>query len=164
MGRLFLCKSFSELEAGGFFMPCTAWAVIRLLRRHGIDPSGKNAAVLGRSSTVGRPLAHMLSCMDATVALAHSKTADIAKTLSGCELIVSAIGKARWVKAGMIPPGAVVVDVGTNSDENGIFCGDVDYEAVSKIASAVSPVPGGVGPVTLACLLENIVTAFERNA
>ncbi|MDD2773629.1 MAG: bifunctional 5,10-methylenetetrahydrofolate dehydrogenase/5,10-methenyltetrahydrofolate cyclohydrolase [Elusimicrobiales bacterium] len=164
MGRLFLCKTPAELEAGGFFMPCTAWAVIRLLRRHGINPSGRNAAVLGRSSTVGRPLAHMLSCLDATVTLAHSKTADIAKTLSGCELVVSAVGKARWVKADMLRPGAVVVDVGTNSDENGVFCGDVDYDAARETASAISPVPGGVGPVTLACLLENIVSAFEKSA
>ena len=163
MGRLFLCKNFSEIEKGGFFAPCTALAVVRLLQYHKVEFSGKKAAVLGRSSTVGRPLAHMFSCLDATVTLCHSRTPDMAKTLAGADILASAIGKARWVKKEMLPPGAIVADVGTNSDENGVFCGDVDYAAVEPVVSAISPVPGGVGPVTLACLLENIVLAFERN-
>jgi len=164
MGRLFLCKNFSEIERGGFFAPCTAMAVVKLLRYHKVEFSGKRAAVLGRSSTVGRPLAHMLSCLDATVTLCHSRTPDMAATLANSHIIASAIGKARWVKKEMVPSGAIVADVGTNSDANGVFCGDVDYAAVEPIAAAISPVPGGVGPVTLACLLENIVISFERNA
>ncbi|MFA5162175.1 MAG: bifunctional 5,10-methylenetetrahydrofolate dehydrogenase/5,10-methenyltetrahydrofolate cyclohydrolase [Elusimicrobiales bacterium] len=162
MGRLFLCKNFGEIERGGFFAPCTAMAVVRLLRHHGIEISGKKAAVAGRSSTVGRPLAHMLVCLDATVTVCHTRTPDIASVFKSADMVISAAGKARWVRADMLRPGTVVADVGTNTDENGVFCGDVDYAAAEPLAAAITPVPGGVGPVTLACLLENIVSAFER--
>ncbi|WP_424244977.1 methylenetetrahydrofolate dehydrogenase (NADP+)/methenyltetrahydrofolate cyclohydrolase [Elusimicrobium posterum] len=162
MGRLFMCKSWDEVSAMQGFAPCTAMAVMRLLEFHKIDLKGKEVAVLGRSATVGKPLAHMVSCKDATVKICHSRTADITASLSQEAIVISAIGKARFLKDTMIPEGIVVVDVGTNQDENGVFCGDVDYEPVSKKAASVSPVPGGVGPITLACLLENIIISGER--
>ncbi|HOX21986.1 MAG TPA: bifunctional methylenetetrahydrofolate dehydrogenase/methenyltetrahydrofolate cyclohydrolase, partial [Elusimicrobiales bacterium] len=130
---------------------------------HEVGLSGARVAVIGRSATVGRPLAHMLSCLDATVTLCHSRTIDLPRVLKSCDIIISAIGKARWLEKDMLPEGATIVDVGTNTDEKGVFCGDVDFEAVAPQAEAITPVPGGVGPVTLACLLEHIVAAAEAN-
>ena len=161
MGRLFIAKKFSEIENGGFFVPCTALAVIRLLRFHGIDPAGLNVAVAGRSSVVGRPLAQMLVALDATVTVCHTRTRNIAEVFRRADLVVTAAGKAKWLKPELLPPGATVIDVGTNFDENGRMCGDADYAALEAYAAAVSPVPGGVGPVTLACLLEAAVRAAE---
>ncbi|HAN03888.1 MAG TPA: bifunctional methylenetetrahydrofolate dehydrogenase/methenyltetrahydrofolate cyclohydrolase [Elusimicrobia bacterium] len=161
MGRLFIAKKFSEIENGGFFSPCTALAVIRLLRFHGIDPAGMNIAVAGRSSVVGRPLAQMLVALDATVTVCHTRTKNIAEVFKRADLVVTAAGKAKWLKPELLPPGAVVIDVGTNFDENGRMCGDADYAALEPSAAAVSPVPGGVGPVTLACLIEAAVRAAE---
>ncbi|PKM98484.1 MAG: bifunctional methylenetetrahydrofolate dehydrogenase/methenyltetrahydrofolate cyclohydrolase [Elusimicrobia bacterium HGW-Elusimicrobia-3] len=161
MGRLFIAKKFSEIENGGFFSPCTALAVIRLLRFHGIDPAGMNIAVAGRSTVVGRPLAQMLLALDATVTVCHTRTRNIAKVFRRADLVVTAAGKAKWLKPELLPPGATVIDVGTNFDENGRMCGDADYAALEPAAAAVSPVPGGVGPVTLACLLEAAVRAAE---
>lgn len=163
MGRLFLCKNFREIAAAGLFVPCTALAVVRLMRHHEITISGARIAVVGRSSTVGKPLAHMLSCLDATVTLCHSRTVDLPQVLKTCDIVISAIGKARWLKPDMIKEGATVIDVGTNTDDKGIFCGDADFEALKPLASAITPVPGGVGPVTLSCLLENIIKAAEAN-
>lgn len=163
-GRLFLCKNFREIEEAGFFVPCTALAVIKLLREHKISVEGKRATVVGRSSVVGRPLAHMLSCLDATVTLCHSRTAGLPEILRSSQVVIAAVGKARWLKAGMISPGATVIDVGTNTDETGKFCGDVDFENVILTAGEASPVPGGVGPVTLACLIESTVKAAELNS
>lgn len=164
MGKLFLCKSLADVLKGGFFVSCTALAVIKLLAFAGVNPGGKRAVVIGRSGSVGRPLAHLLSCQDATVTLCHSKTRDLAEIMKGAGIIVSAVGKARWLKADMISLGVVIIDVGTNRDENGKFCGDVDFENVKGKASLISPVPGGLGPVTLACLMENIVSAAEQSA
>lgn len=163
MGRLFKANRYAEIETGDFFVPCTALAVTRLLRYHNIEASGRRITVIGRSATVGRPLAHMLACMDATVTLCHSRTPDIAARAREADILVSAVGKPRWIGADMVKPGAIVIDVGTNQDAAGKFCGDADYEAVSAVASAITPVPGGVGPVTLACLLENIVKSAERS-
>lgn len=160
MGRLFMCKNWKEVQSLDGFVPCTAMAVMRLLEFHNIDVAGKNVCVIGRSGTVGRPLAHMLVCKDATVTICHSKTKNLADVLNKADIIISAIGKARFVTENMVRDGAIVIDVGTNQDENGVFCGDVDYDNVIKKAD-VSPVPGGVGPVTLACLLENIVISAE---
>jgi len=167
MGRLFIAKKFSEIEGGGYFVPCTALAVIRLLRFHGIKPAGMNIAVAGRSAVVGRPLAHMLTALDATVTLCHTRTKDIAAVFRNSDLVITAIGKAKWLKKEMLPPGMTLIDVGTNFDENGKMCGDADFEDIKQTAAAATPVPGGVGPVTLACLLEASVTAAElaaRNA
>ncbi|MFH1619728.1 MAG: bifunctional 5,10-methylenetetrahydrofolate dehydrogenase/5,10-methenyltetrahydrofolate cyclohydrolase [bacterium] len=162
MGRLFLCKNFREIEDGDFFTPCTAMAVIRLMKQHGIAPAGKPVAVIGRSPTVGRPLAHMLSCMDATVTLCHSRTSRIEEILKSSRIIVTAVGKARWLTASMVSADTVVLDVGTNTDETGNLCGDSDFENLETKIAAISPVPGGVGPVTLALLLENTIKAAEK--
>ena len=161
MGRLFISKRFSEIENGGFFVPCTALAVIRLMRFHNIDPAGMNIAVAGRSAVVGRPLAHMLTALDATVTVCHTRTGNIAGVFRSADLVITAAGKARWLKRELLPAGAAEIDVGTNFDENGRMCGDADFEDLKGTAAAVSPVPGGVGPVTLACLLEATVRAAE---
>ncbi|MEK7722490.1 MAG: bifunctional 5,10-methylenetetrahydrofolate dehydrogenase/5,10-methenyltetrahydrofolate cyclohydrolase [Elusimicrobiota bacterium] len=161
MGRLFLAKKFSEVENGGYFSPCTALAVIRLMKFHGISPAGMNIAVVGRSAIVGRPLAHMLTALDATVTICHTRTKNTAEIFNRADIIITAVGKARWLKKELLPPGATVIDVGTNYDENSKMCGDADFEGLKGSAAAVSPVPGGVGPVTLACLIEASVRAAE---
>lgn len=161
MGRLFIAKKFSEIENGGFFSPCTALAVIRLLRFHGIDPAGMNIAVAGRSAVVGKPLAQMLVTLDATVTVCHTRTKNIAEVFKKADLVITAAGKAKWLKKELLPAGAAVIDVGTNFDEAGKMCGDADFEDLRGSAAAVSPVPGGVGPVTLACLIEAAVRAAE---
>lgn len=164
MGRLFLAKTWKEIEEGGFFVPCTALAVVKMMKHAGIDPAGREIAVVGRSAIVGRPAAHMLTCLDATVTLCHSRTRDINTALKRAEIVVTAIGKALWLKPDMIRPGATVIDVGTNIGPDGKMCGDADFAALAGTAGRVTPVPGGVGPVTLACLLEAAVTAAERRA
>jgi methylenetetrahydrofolate dehydrogenase (NADP+)/methenyltetrahydrofolate cyclohydrolase len=161
MGRLFIARKFTEIENGGFFSPCTALAVIRLMNFHGINPAGMNIAVAGRSSVVGRPLAQMLICLDATVTVCHTRTKNIADVFKRSDLVITAAGKTKWLTREMLSPGAVVIDVGTNFDENGRMCGDADFESLKGSAGAVSPVPGGVGPVTLACLIEAAVRAAE---
>ncbi|MDA8245105.1 MAG: bifunctional 5,10-methylenetetrahydrofolate dehydrogenase/5,10-methenyltetrahydrofolate cyclohydrolase [Elusimicrobia bacterium] len=161
MGRLFISKKFSEIENGGYFVPCTALAVVRLMRFHGIDPKGMNIAVAGRSAVVGRPLAQMLTALDATVTVCHTRTKDVASIFKAADLVVTAAGRAKWLKKDLLPPGAMVIDVGTNFDENGRMCGDADFEDLKGSAQAASPVPGGVGPVTLACLIEASVRAAE---
>ena len=162
MGKLFITKSMAEIESGDFFVPCTALAVIKMIKKYSMDISGANIAVAGRSSIVGRPLAHMLTSMDATVTLCHSKTKDIVSIFKNSDIIISAVGKARWIKADMIGENCALIDVGTNIDENGKMCGDIDFEDVKDKALSITPVPGGVGPVTLACLIENVVKAAER--
>ena len=161
MGRLFLCKNFSELEENCVFAPCTAWAAIRLLRANLFDIAGKKAAMIGRSAAVGRPLAHMLSCLDATVTLCHSRTKDLPGILRTSDIVVSATGQPKWIKGEMLSEGCVVLDVGINTDENDKLCGDVDFESVSQKVSMITPVPGGIGPVTLACIMENTLKAAE---
>ena len=161
MGRLFLAKKFSEVEEGGYFTPCTALAVIRLMKFHGINPAGMNIAVAGRSAVVGRPLAQMLTALDATVTMCHTRTKNTADIFKRADLVITAVGKAKWLKKELLPAGATVIDVGTNFDENGKMCGDADLEDLKGNAAAVSPVPGGVGPVTLACLIEASVRAAE---
>ena len=162
MGKLFLAKNIAEIEKGDFFVPCTALAVIKMIKKYAIDIKGANIVVAGRSSIVGRPLAHMLTSMDATVTLCHSKTKDIVSIFKKSDIIISAVGKARWIKADMIGENSLLIDVGTNIDKNGKMCGDIDFENVKDKVDYITPVPGGVGPVTLACLLENVVKAAER--
>lgn len=162
MGRLFISKNMDEISLGGFFVPCTALAVIKMIKKYSMDIKGANIAVVGRSSIVGRPLAHMLTSMDATVTLCHSKTKDLASIFKKSDMIISAIGKARWIKADMLPAHCAVIDVGTNIDENGKMCGDIDFENVKDKVESLTPVPGGVGPVTLACLIESVVKAAEN--
>ena len=161
MGRLFMCKTWQQVTQLKTFIPCCPLAVMRLLEYHKIVLEGKNIAVIGRSNTVGGPLAKMLTCANATVTLCHTKTKNLKEILLRQDIVISATGNAKFVKADMVAKKAVVIDVGTNLDENGKLCGDCDFEAISQI-NPISPVPGGVGPLTLANLLENIVLSAER--
>lgn len=147
------------------FVPATAAAVMVLLDEHGIPLAGQRAAVIGRSLVVGRPLAQLLVARDATVTLCHSRTRDLAEITREVDVLCVAVGRPRFLTADMVKPGGVVVDVGTNAVD-GKLVGDVDYAAVAAVAGAVSPVPGGVGPLTAVLLLENVVRAararYER--
>lgn len=145
------------------FAPCTPAGIMELLKRSDIDPTGKHAVVIGRSNIVGKPMAMLLLAANATVTVCHSKTKELAEITKQADILVAAVGKAKFIGADMVKEGAVVVDVGMNRDENGKLCGDVDFDEVSKVASAITPVPGGVGPMTITMLLENTLTAAERS-
>ena len=144
------------------FLPCTPAGVMELLHRSGIEVSGKECVVIGRSNIVGKPQAMLLLHENATVTVCHSKTRDLPSVCRRADILVSAVGKAKFVTANMVRNGAVVIDVGMNRDENGKLCGDVDFEPVSEKASYITPVPGGVGPMTITMLLKNTVTAAKR--
>ncbi|MBR2081984.1 MAG: bifunctional 5,10-methylenetetrahydrofolate dehydrogenase/5,10-methenyltetrahydrofolate cyclohydrolase [Elusimicrobiaceae bacterium] len=160
MGNLFLCKTWDEISALTGFVPCTAMAVIKLLEFHHIDLPGKEVSVIGRSSTVGRPLAHLLTCKNATVKICHRKT-DLPRAVKDADIICSAAGTPELLKADWIKPGATVIDISTNWHNNQLT-GDADPAALAAHGVNYSPVPGGVGPVTLAVLLENMVLSKER--
>ena len=140
-------------------VPCTPMGVMHLLREAGVPTKGARALVLGRSSIVGRPMASLLISADATVTVAHSRTQDLPAECRQADILVAAIGKPEFVKADWIKPGATIIDVGINRLPDGRLVGDVDFSKCSLIAGAITPVPGGVGPMTVACLLENTVTA-----
>ncbi|MBV1893394.1 MAG: bifunctional 5,10-methylenetetrahydrofolate dehydrogenase/5,10-methenyltetrahydrofolate cyclohydrolase [Ilumatobacteraceae bacterium] len=141
---------------------CTPLGVMRLLERYDIETSGKRAVVIGRSTLVGLPLSLLLARkgVDATVTMAHSRTADMAAVVREADIVVGAAGQARMITADMIKPGATVIDVGVSRTEDGIV-GDVDYEPVSDVAGWITPMPGGTGPMTIACLMENTLTAAQ---
>ena len=143
------------------FLPCTPAGIMELLARAGIEVSGKRCVVIGRSNIVGKPMAMLLLHQNGTVTICHSKTQDLASICREADILVAAVGKARFVTADMVKPGAVVIDVGMNRDENGKLCGDVDFAAVEPVASWITPVPGGVGPMTIAMLLKNTVAAAK---
>ena len=140
-------------------VPCTPLGVLKLLRAEGIETSGAVAVVLGRSAIVGRPMARLLVTADATTTIVHSRTRDLAGECRRADILVAAIGKPALVQGAWIKPGASVVDVGINRLADGRLVGDVDFEACAAVAGAITPVPGGVGPMTVACLLENTLTA-----
>ena len=142
------------------FLPCTPGGIIELLKQESIDISGKHAVIVGRSDIVGKPLALMLLNENATVTICHSKTQNLAQVCSQADILIAAVGRAKLITADFIKSGAVVIDVGINR-ENGKLCGDVDYDNVFEKASHITPVPGGVGPMTVAMLLENCVRAWE---
>ena len=146
------------------FYPCTPWGIMKMLEHEAIAVEGLRAAVVGRSAIVGKPMALMLINASATVTVCHSKTRDLAAVVREADLVVAAVGKPRMVTAAMVKPGAIVIDVGINRLPDGKLAGDVDFEAVSQIASRITPVPGGVGPMTIAMLLANTVKAAERVA
>lgn len=144
-------------------LPCTPKGIIKLLKSHNVPIEGQEAVVVGRSNIVGLPVAKLLLDNNATVTVAHSRTKNLAEITRRADILVVAIGKERYIKADMIKPGAVVIDVGVNRDSrNGKLCGDVDFEAASKVASHITPVPGGVGPMTITCLMENTIDSFVR--
>ncbi len=142
--------------------PCTPSGCIRMLDHVGCDPKGKRAVVVGRSILVGKPIALMLLERHATVTIAHSRTENLAEVVRGADIVVAAVGKARMIEGGWIKDGAVVIDVGINRLPDGKLTGDVDFAAAKERASFITPVPGGVGPMTIACLLANTVDAAER--
>ncbi len=144
------------------FIPCTPYGVMKFLADAGVDPRGKEAVILGRSNIVGKPMAMLLMQASATVTVCHSQTRDLAFHTRRADILVAALGKARFVTAGMVKPGAVVIDVGINRLPDGKLCGDVDFAGVSEVASLITPVPGGVGPMTITMLLANTLEAAER--
>ncbi|MDE6108493.1 MAG: bifunctional methylenetetrahydrofolate dehydrogenase/methenyltetrahydrofolate cyclohydrolase FolD [Oscillospiraceae bacterium] len=147
-------------EAG--FLPCTPAGVMALLDEYGIDPAGKHAVVLGRSNIVGKPMAMLLLGRNATVTVCHSKTPNLSELCRQADILVSAVGKVGVVTGDMVKEGAVVVDVAMNRDENGKLCGDVDFPAVAEKAAYLTPVPGGVGPMTRAMLMRNTLFSVLR--
>ncbi len=150
------------LTGTGGFMPCTPYGVMKMIESVGYDLTGKEAVVVGRSNIVGKPQALMLLAKNATVTVAHSRTADLADVTRRADVLIAAVGRAKMITGDMVKPGALVIDVGMNRDENGKLCGDVDTASVMGIAGWVSPVPGGVGPMTIAMLMTNTVEAVER--
>ena len=146
------------------FRPCTPWGCMRLIESTGIDLRGKYAVVIGRSNTVGKPMALLLLQKDATVTICHSRTPDLGEHTRRADVVVVAVGRANTLTAPMVKPGAVVIDVGMNRDAAGRLCGDVDFAGVAAVAGAITPVPGGVGPMTIAMLLANTVESAERHA
>ena len=144
------------------FLPCTPAGVMALLERSSIDVAGKRCVVIGRSNIVGKPMAMLLLHANGTVTICHSRTADLAAVCREADILVVAIGRADFVGADMVKPGAVVIDVGMNRRADGKLTGDVDFEAVEPIASAITPVPGGVGPMTITMLLQNTLTAAKK--
>ena len=145
------------------FWPCTPAGVMRLLAEYGIDPAGKNCTMVGRSNIVGKPQAMLLLRHDCTVTVCHTKTPDLAAECRRGDILISAAGRTGLITAEMVKEGAVVIDVAVNRDEAGRLCGDVDYAAVAPKASYITPVPGGVGPVTRAVLMENTLAAALRH-
>ena len=161
---------FSTLSAGELMTglpglrPCTPCGCMKLIETTGIDLRGKNAVVIGRSNTVGKPMALLLLQAHATVSICHSATADIAALTRHADVVVAAVGKRNVLTAEMVKPGAIVIDVGMNRDDDGKLCGDVDFAGVSQVAGWITPVPGGVGPMTRAMLLVNTLESAERAA
>lgn len=143
-------------------LPCTPAGIIALMDHYGVEIAGKRCVVIGRSNIVGKPMSLLLTERNGTVTLCHSKTRDIDKICREADIIVVAVGRAEFLKADMVKPGAVVIDVGINRLDNGKLCGDVAFDEVSEVASMITPVPGGVGPMTIATLLRNTLTAAEN--
>ena len=144
------------------FLPCTPAGIMELLKAVDIDPKGKECVVIGRSNIVGKPMAMLLLHAHGTVTICHSRTKDLAEVTRRADILVSAVGKAGFVTADMVKPGAVVIDVGMNRNAQNKLCGDVDFEAVKEVAGYITPVPGGVGPMTITMLLRNTLTAAKN--
>ena len=161
----FSLRSSGELMSGlPGFRPCTPYGCMRLLQSTGVAARGKHAVVIGRSNTVGKPMALLLLQANATVTVCHSATADLAMHTRAADIVVAAVGRRNTLRADMVKPGAVVIDVGMNRNELGKLCGDVDFDAVREVAGWITPVPGGVGPMTVAMLLVNTLEAAELGA
>src|SRR5438067_13584054 len=144
--------------------PCTPYGCMKLIESTGVDLRGKHAVVIGRSNTVGKPMAMLLLRANATVTICHSGTADIGQHTRMADVVVAAVGRRNVLTAEMVKPGAVIIDVGMNRNDDGKLCGDVDFAGVSEVAGWITPVPGGVGPMTRAMLLVNTIEAAERAA
>lgn len=144
------------------FIPCTPAGIMELLHFYNVDISGKECVVIGRSNIVGKPMALLLLAENGTVTVCHSRTKELKEVTRRADILVVAVGKANFVSADMVKPGAVVIDVGINRKEDGKLCGDVNFEEASAIASKITPVPGGVGPMTITMLLKNTLTAAKK--
>lgn len=145
------------------FLPCTPAGIIEMLKRTDIEISGKECVVIGRSNIVGKPMSMLMLKENATVTITHSRTKDLKEVTKRADILIAAIGKAKFVTADYVKEGAVIIDVGMDRDENGKLCGDVDFDSVSQVASAITPVPGGVGPMTVTMLLVNCLRSVELN-
>lgn len=155
-------SNVGRIMVGDFdFVPCTPAGIMVLLEEYGIDPEGKKAVVIGRSNIVGKPMSMLLLHKNATVTICHSRTKELASIVREADIVVAAVGRAKFVTADMVKEGAVVIDVGMNRTEEGL-CGDVDFAEVEKKASAITPVPGGVGPMTITMLLQNTLTSAKK--
>ena len=159
---------YSVLSAGELmtglegFRPCTPYGCMKLIESTGVDLKGKHAVVIGRSNTVGKPMGLLLLQANATVTICHSGTADLGYHTRQADIVVAATGRRNTLTADMVKPGAIVIDVGINRDENGKLCGDVDFAGIKEVASHITPVPGGVGPMTITMLLMNTIESAER--
>ena len=159
---VFSAENVGKMWQGDYDMAsCTPMGVIELLDYYGIDVCGKNCVIIGRSNIVGKPMASLLLERSATVTICHSRTKNLSEITSKADLIVAAVGRAKFVTADMVKEGAIVVDVGINRNEDGKLCGDVDFENVKDKCAAITPVPGGVGPMTIAMLMKNAVRASQ---
>ena len=160
---------YSVLSAGELmtglngFRPCTPYGCMKMIESTGVDLRGKHAVVIGRSNTVGKPMALLLLQANATVTICHSATPDLAYHTRQADIVVAAVGRRNTVRGDMLKPGAMVIDVGINRDDEGKLCGDVDFASASEVAGYISPVPGGVGPMTITMLLVNTIEAAERS-
>lgn len=152
-----------KIMIGDFdYLPCTPAGVMELIKESGVEITGKQCVVVGRSNIVGKPQSMLLLHENGTVTICHSKTKNLAEICRGADILVAAVGRPKFITADMVKEGAVVIDVGINRGEDGKLCGDVDFEPVSKIAGAITPVPGGVGPMTISMLMRNTLTAATK--
>ena len=159
----FTPESVGRLSIGeDTFVSCTPFGIIRMFEEYNIDLEGKHVVILGRSNIVGKPLIQCCLQKNATVTVCHSKTKNLEKHTREADVVIAAIGQAKFVKADMVKEGAVIIDVGINRNEDGKLVGDVDFEAVSQKASYITPVPGGVGPMTIAMLMNNVIKAAKK--
>ena len=155
-------ENVGHIMIGDFnFLPCTPAGIMEMLHYENINLEGKNCVVIGRSNIVGKPMAMLMLKENATVTICHSKTKNLKEVVAGADIIVAAVGRANFVTADMVRDGAVIIDVGINRMDNGKLCGDVDFEACKEKASYITPVPGGVGPMTIATLMQNTITATK---
>ncbi len=158
----FHAQNVGRIVQGSYrFLPCTPAGVMELIRSTGVAVEGKECVVIGRSNIVGKPMAMLMLHQNATVTICHSRTQSLAETARRADILIVAIGKAKFVTADMVKEGAVVIDVGMNRDENGKLCGDVDFASVEPKAGYITPVPGGVGPMTITMLMRNTITAAK---
>ena len=158
----FHAENVGKIMIGDFeFLPCTPAGVMELLKYEGVDPAGKECVVVGRSNIVGKPMAMLLLHSNGTVTICHSRTKNLAEVTRRADILVVAVGRANFITADMVKKGAVVIDVGMNRNAEGKLCGDVDFAAVESVASMITPVPGGVGPMTITMLLKNTLTAAK---
>ncbi len=158
----FHASNVGKIMIGDYhFLPCTPAGVMELLKSQQIDVCGKSCVVIGRSNIVGKPMAMLLLHQNGTVTICHSRTQNLKEVCRGADILVAAVGIAKFVKADMVKKGAVVIDVGMDRDENGKLCGDVDFAQVEPVASYITPVPGGVGPMTIAMLMKNTLMAAK---